>query len=433
MPLRSPPWTRVCLFATLVLLSLHPCALVNAGDPLVANSSDWPWWRGPTRNGIAATNQSPPLAWSEEKNVLWKTEVSGRGHASPTVVGDRIFLALAEDQRQIQSVLCLARNTGKKLWQTVVHRGGFEFTNREPNRKASMASSTIACDGKRLFVNFLNHETVVTTALSIEGKQLWQTKITDYQLHQGYGSSPTLYGPLVIVSADNKGGGVLVALERATGKVVWKHQRPKLPNYPSPIVLSAAGRDQLVLVGCELVSSFDPLTGKKLWEIPGATTECVTSTVTDGKLVVTSGGYPDNHISAVRADGSGEVVWRNTTRVYVPSMLVHQGYLYVVTDAGIAICYEMSTGKLAWKHRLGTPFTSSPVLVGKLIFATSKEGKTFIYRATPDQFELVAQNDLAAEVIATPAICASQIYLRVAKQIEGRRQEILYCLGKTTR
>jgi len=418
------------LWAKLVFLSLLPCVSVIGGDRVVVNSGDWPWWRGPTRNGVAEADQSPPLEWSEEKNVVWKVEVPGRGHASPTVVGDRIYLTVADDDREIQAVNCYDRSTGKELWQTIVHQGGFEFTGRQPNGKGSMASSTVACDGERLFINFLNHETVVTTALTIEGKLLWQRKITDYQLHQGYGSSPAIYGPLVIVSADNKGGGALVAMQRTTGKIVWKQERPEKPNYPSPIVLSVAGRDQLVLVGCELVSSFEPLTGKKLWETPGATTECVTSTVTDGELVVTSGGYPDNHISAVRADGSGEVVWRNNTRVYVPSMLVHEGHLYVVTDAGVAICYEMSTGNVLWKHRLGTTFTSSPVLVGELIFVTGDKGKTFIFHASPEKFELAAENDLAAEVIATPAICGSRIYMRAAQQIDGRMQELLYCLGE---
>jgi len=421
------------LFTTLVLLSLLPNASVNGGDQIAVDSADWPWWRGPTRNGVAAANQSPPLEWDEEKNVLWKIPIPGRGHASPTVVGDRIFMTIADDDRQIQAVHCYDRETGKELWQTIVHEGGFEFTDRKPNSKGSMASSTIACDGERLFVNFLNHETVVTTALSIDGEQLWQTKISDYLLHQSYGSSPTLYGPLVIVSADNRGGGALVAMQRTTGRIVWKHDRPEMPNYPSPIVLSVDGRDQCILVGCEMVASFDPLSGKKLWEFPGATTECVTSTVTDGELVITSGGYPDNHISAVRADGSGEVVWRNTTRVYVPSMLVHEGNLYVVTDAGVAICYEMSTGKSVWKHRLGTTFTSSPVLVGELIFVTGDEGKTFIYQANPKKFELVGENTLEAEAFSTPAICGSRIYMRVAKKTEGRRQEMLYCLGKPTR
>ncbi len=419
------------LFCWFMLLALSSVSTLVADEgKLHIATGDWPWWRGPTRNGVAEANQSPPREWNEEKNVLWKVPVLGRGHASPTVVGDRVFLAVADENREVQAVTCYDRQTGQELWLTVVHEGGFEFADKQPNKKGSRASSTVACDGEQLFVNFLNHGAVWTTALSLEGKQLWQTKICEYQLHQGYGSSPAVYGPLVIAVADNMAGGSLVAMQRTTGKVVWREERPKLPNYPSPIVLSIAGQDQLVLTGCDLVASYEPLTGKKLWEVSGATTECVTSTVTDGKLVITSGGYPENHISAMRADGSGEIVWKNNTRIYVPSMLVREEHLYAVTDAGVAICYEMSTGKSTWKHRLGTTFTSSPVLVGKMIYVTSDEGKTFIYKATPERFELIGENELVGEVFATPAICGSQIYMRLAKDVEGRRQEMLYCIGK---
>src|SRR5207302_6494270 len=118
----------------------------------------------------------------------------------------------------------------------------------------------------------LHDGAIYTTALSREGKQFWHTKITDYVLQQGFGSSPAVYRSLVIVSADNKGGGVIAALERASGKVAWKQERPKLPNYASPIVLNVAGRDQLLLTGCDLVASFDPQSGKKNWEIKGSTT-----------------------------------------------------------------------------------------------------------------------------------------------------------------
>src|SRR5262249_24874877 len=147
---------------------------------------------------------------------------------------------------------------------------------------------------------------------------------------QGYGSSPAVYESLVIVSADNKGGGAVAGLDRATGRVVWKQSRPKFPNYASPVILKANGKDQLVLTGCSRVRGFGPATGRRLWETKGATTECVTSPVTDGALVFTSGGYPKNHVSAVRADGSNKVAWENGTRIYVPSMLLHEGYLYGV-------------------------------------------------------------------------------------------------------
>ena len=395
--------------------------------PITVSPNDWPWWRGPLRNGIAATDQKPPMTWSDKENIVWKTPVSGRGHGSPTVVGNQIFLATADHDSEVQSVLCFDRLTGKQLWQTEIHRGGFE---KKGNEKSSLASSTLACDGQRVFINSLNGGAIHTTALSLDGQKLWQTKITDYVLHQGFGSSPAVYQSLVIVSADNKGGtGAIAALNRATGKVVWQQPRPKFPNYTSPIILNVAGREQLFFSGCDLVTSFNPLDGKKLWEIEGSTTECVTSTVTDGQLIFTSGGYPKNHMSAVKADGSGKVVWENGSRVYVPSMLVRDGHLYAVLDAGVAMCWKSDTGKEVWKGRLGGTFSASPVMVGEQLFATNESGKTYVFKTKPDAFELVGENQLAEDVFSTPTFCGSRIYMRAASRVDGKRQEMLYCIG----
>ena len=422
----------IMLALTTASFSLSPSAIAEplakkaSFEPISITAADWPWWRGPDRNGIADGKQKPPMKWSESENILWKSPVPGRGHGSPIVVGDQVFLAAAEPETEIQSMLCFDRQTGKKLWQTEVHRGGFETKG---NSKASLASSTAACDGQRVFINFLNHGAIYTTALDRDGKRLWQTKITDYVLHQGFGSSPAVYQSLVLVSADNKGTGVIAELERGTGKVVWKQERPKLPNYTSPIILNVAGKEQLLFTGCDLVTGFEPLTGKKLWETKGSTTECVTSTVTDGDLIFTSGGYPKNHLAAVRADGSGKVVWENTTRVYVPSLIAKNGHLYAVLDAGIAMCWTCDAGKELWKGRLGGTFSASPILVGEHLFATNESGKTFIIKATPESFEIVGENKLGDDVLATPAICGNRIFMRVASNTKGQRQEMLYCIG----
>jgi outer membrane protein assembly factor BamB len=392
-------------------------------------ATDWPWWRGPNRNGIATAGQTPPLRWSESENLVWKAAVPGRGHGSPTVQGDRVFLATADETAETQSVLCYDRKTGKRLWKTDVHKGGL----KAKNKKASLASASVACDGQRLFINFFNAGAVYTTALSRDGKQLWQTKITDYVVHQGFASSPAVYRSLVIVSADNKGGGAIAGLQRDSGKIVWKHDRPTKPNYASPIILQAGGREQLLFTGCDIVSSFEPLTGAKLWEVEGSTTECVTSIVTDGERVFTSGGYPDNHVSALLADGSAKLVWENKVRVYVPSMVVQDGYLYAVTDAGVAMCWNSENGKEIWRGRLGGTFSSSPVLAGGHIFATNERGQTFVFKASPSSFDLVAKNQLGRQVFATPAICGSRIYARAASVIDGRRQESLYCIGTPSR
>ena len=420
-------WLAVCCLASMDSISAGETREERDAGPISVAPNDWPWWRGPQRNGIAAADQKPPMTWSDQENILWKTPVPGRGHGSPTVVGNQVFLATADHEHEVQSVLCFDRLTGKQVWQTEIHRGGFA---KKANDKSSLASSTVACDGQRVFINFLNEGAIHTTALSLDGQQLWQTKITDYILHQGFGSSPAVYQSLVIVSADNKGTGAIAALNRASGKIVWKQERPKFPNYTSPIILNVAGREQLLFTGCDLVTSFNPLDGKKLWEIEGSTTECVTSIVTDGQLIFTSGGYPKNHMSAVMADGSGKVVWENGSRVYVPSMLVREGHIYSVLDAGVAMCWKCDTGKEVWKGRLGGTFSASPVMVGEHLFATNESGKTYIFKATPEAFDLVGENQLAESVFSTPTFCSNRIYLRAASEVAGQRREMLYCIGK---
>lgn len=400
-------------------------------DEISVADTDWAWWRGPTRNGIADATQSPPLAWNDEQHVLWKSPVPGRGFGSPTVVGNRVFLATGDEVQEIQSVLCYDRETGAQLWKTEVHKGGFTNVGRPGHPRATKASSTVASDGHRVFINFLNNSAVWTTALSIEGEQLWQQKVTDYVVHQGYGSSPLVYGPLVIVSADNKGGGALTGFDRVTGDVVWTVKRPALPNYPSPILQTIEGKDQVLLHGQDTISSFDPLTGKTNWEVKGSTAEVVTTAVSDGKYVVTSGGYPEKHISVVRGDGSGESLWRNGTQVYVPSILVHNGHIYGVTDSGEAFCYAMENSTPLWEHRLRGGFAAFPVLVGENIYATSDKGTTFIFKASPEAFELVGENTITADnVQATPAICGSRIYMRVVQKQGDVDQEMLYCIGE---
>lgn len=396
-------------------------------EPIKVGAEDWPWWRGPSTNGVAAPGQKPPTTWNATKNVLWKTLVPGRGHGSPVIVGDHVYLPTADRKRGAQSVFCYDRNSGNLLWRADVHRGGI----MSGNKRASQASTTVACDGTRIFVNFVNGGAVYTTALSRKGKQLWQTKITDYRIHQGYASSPFLYKSLVLVSADNKKAGAVAALHRGTGKIVWKMKRPKKPNYASPVVVKAAGREQLILTGCDLVSSFDPMTGKKLWEVKGATTECVTTTVTNGELIYTSGGYPKNHVSAVKADGSGKTVWSNSTRIYVPSMVIHEGFLYAINGSGVAACWAADTGRQAWMHRLGNGgFKASPVLVGNRFYAINEQGTAFVFAANPKKFEILSSSRLGDEAFATPAICGGRIYLRVAHDTDNGRQEMLYCIGR---
>lgn len=420
----------LCIFAATILFGSSLLADEPAGQSGISfPKTDWPFWRGPGSNGHADPAQQPPVSWSDSENVLWKTPVPGRGHGSPIVVGTRVFLTVADEARKVHSVVAFDRASGKQVWESVVHRDGFKFKGRL-NKKASLASSTPACDGTRLFVNFLNGKDATTSAIDFNGKVLWQTKLSGYVVHQGYGSSPVIYKDLVIAAADNKSGGAIVAMNRESGKIVWKKNRPKNPNYPTPIVINAAGRDQLVLTGCGLVTSLEPATGKVIWEMKGATTECVTTTVSDGNIVLSSGGYPRNHMAAYRVDGSKEVVWENSNRMYVPSVVISNGHIFGVLDAGIAICIRCSDGKEMWKQRLGGTFSSSAVLVGEMVYVTSEDGTTHVFRANPKKFVSVAKSKLGDEVFATPAIVGGRCYNRVAHRDGDKRQEYLYCLAK---
>ncbi|WP_339745759.1 PQQ-binding-like beta-propeller repeat protein [uncultured Rubinisphaera sp.] len=416
-------------------LSMASCLLLSfltriaiGTEPVPVNSkTDWPCWRGADQNGIAAEGQQPPLEWSETENVIWKTPVTGRGHGSPIVVGNQVILATADEAAETRSLISFNRNTGKKVWETILHSGK---ATPARNKKGTQASSTPACDGERLFINFLHDGQMVTSAVGMNGKILWQQPICEYIVHQGYGSSPTLFKDLIIVSADNKAGGAIAGLDRETGKIIWKQDRPEMPNYPSPIILNVAGKTQLIMTGCELVTGMNPQTGEKLWEIEGATTECVTSTPTNGELVYSSGGYPKNHVAAYKADGSGEVAWEIGTRIYVPSMLVKENHLYAIADAGIAYCLNASTGEELWKGRLSGTFTSSPVIVNNVLMATNEAGETFVINIDSDEFELLGRNQLGEESFATPVVCDSKIFMRVASKIGDERKEFLYCLGK---
>ena len=234
----------------------------------------------------------------------------------------------------------------------------------------------------------------------------------------------------MIVSADNKGGGAICGLNKNDGEIVWKINRPKKPNYTSPVIYNLNGRDELIFQGCDLVTSLDPLTGKKLWETSGSTTECVSSIVTDGEYVFTSGGYPRNHVSAIKADGSGEVAWENISRVYVPSMIVYKDYIYAVMDNGNAMCWNSKTGKNMWRERLNRTTSASPVMVKDRIYAIDETGNFSVFSANPEEFKILAKNKIGDQAFATPVICDSKIFVRVAEFIEGERQEFLYCIGE---
>jgi outer membrane protein assembly factor BamB len=396
--------------------------------PKLSAERDWPWWRGPLRNGIAS--ETPvPTKLSDSDNVKWKSPVPGRGHSSPIVVGDRVFLATADEQKKIQSVLAYDRATGRELWNVEANRGGFPAHNHAKNTEAS---PTLASDGERLFATFFHHNTIEAIAFDLDGKIVWQKTAGAFnpkKFEYGYAPSPLIYGGSVIVSGEFDGNSFLTALDRTSGKPLWKSPRPKMITFSSPVVTSAGGKNQLLISGAERVSAFDPDTGKPLWSKPGTTTATCGTMVWDGDIVFASGGYPKPETIALKADGS-KILWTNSQKCYEQSMLAHNGHVYALTDGGILFCWRGTDGKEMWKQRLTGPVSASPVLAGGNIYWANELGTLYVFKPNPQQFELVAENHIGTDSFPSPAICGGEIFLRVGDSSSGRRQEMLYCFGK---
>ena len=420
-------WVLLALFTGLLS---EPPQLTAADETLALRpaAGDWPWWRGPQRNGHADDSQQAPTQWAAGKNVAWKSPVPGRGHSSPTVVGNIIAMQTADEIQETQSVVAFDRRTGKQLWQQIINRGGL------PERihpKNSHATSTVASDGKRLFAAAFHHESIHLTTLSLDGKPLWNKKIGPFrpqEYRNGYAASPILYGDHVIVLAECDDLSYMVALERTTGNEIWRTKRPSNISYSSPVIGRVAGRDQILIGGCHLVAGFDPTNGRRLWATKATTMATSGTLVWHDDLVFASGGFPDAETVCVKADGSGDIVWRNTQKCYEQSMIVYQGFVYAMNDAGIMFCWRGSDGKEMWKHRLQGPISASPVLVNGNLYIANERGTTFILQATPTKYREIARNELGNSVFATPSICGGRVYLRVAEETDGKRSETLYAI-----
>lgn len=412
-----------------VICSVAAMLVTSAALAAPPGANDWPWWRGPNFNGVAAAGQNVPTEWSTTQNVLWKVPVPGRGHASPTVVGDQIYLTTADEASQTQCVVCFSRKDGKQLWLTPLSQGGFPKTHE----KNTHATPTVACDGEQLFVTLHHHAKLTFHCLDLNGKEKWSKELGAYdpkQYEYGYAPSPLIYQNLVIVAADVDRGGFLIAHERNGGKRAWRTDRPAGYSFSSPVVASVGGQDQLLISGLQAVASYNPKDGKLGWLVQGTTNATCGTMVWDGEAVYASGGYPKAETIAVKGDGSKQVLWKNNEKCYEQSMLATGGHVYAVTDQGVAFCWRGSDGQELWKQRLQGPVSSSPILVGDTIYSTNEAGTTYVFRANPQRYEAIAQNQLENEGFATMAVCGNRIYIRTASGYGPQRQETLYCIGQ---
>ena len=403
------------------------CSLVVTCSSMVAaqEANDWRSWRGPNGNGVIE-NQNPPTEWSAQKNVVWKTPLPGRGHASPTVVGDKILLATADQAAQTQSVLALSRASGKKLWETVVHSGNL---GPQVHPKNTYASQTVVSDGSRAFVVFSNGGKIWATALDLDGKKLWQKSTATYTSNRpfGFGTSPTFADGKLFVTCVSNGDSYVLALNPANGDEIYRIQQPKATSYSVPVVATVAGKRQLLMYGGQQVAGYNAETGEQLWRTPAPWVTTCGTMVWDGDLVFASGGFPPQQTMAIRADGSGKIVWQNPVKVYEQSMIVVDGYLYAQAEKGVVYCWRCSDGKEMWSARTRGPESASPVFAGGNLYFTNELGTTFVIEPNPKKFELVATNQLGSSSFASMTILDNRIYTRVA---DANRQEWLYCLGK---
>jgi outer membrane protein assembly factor BamB len=379
------------------------------------SAENWPAWRGPRLDGTSRETEFP-VHWSATSNVVWKTELPGAGHASPIVWEDRVFTVAALADNQARVLVCLDRKTGRILWQPVVITSLLE-------RKHSLnshASSTPATDGELVYVAFLDHSEMVAAAYDFDGRQRWLVRPGKFSSMHGFCSSPILYKDKVILNGDHDGDSYLVALDRSTGRTLWKVPREnKTRSYCVPLIRELAGRTQMILSGDKCVASYDPDNGRRHWIIDGPTEQFVASVVYNegADLLFVTGGYPDHHILAVKPDGTGnitksdKIVWRTNRGVaYVPSPIAEGDYFLVVSDSGVAHCFEARSGKLMWQERLGEHHASL-VSAGGLVYFLNDRGVMNVVRPGP-QFVRVAQNEIGEKTFASPAISRGRVYLR---------------------
>ena len=401
----------------------------------IAPAGDWTQFRGPGGLGISDEKEIP-VKWSSTDNIAWKAELPGPGASSPTVVGQRVFLtcytgyglepAKGDPAELRRHLLCFDRSSGQELWRKTFEPKLPEHKYEGEGSYHGYAASTPTSDGERLYV-FFGKSGVF--CFDLDGQQLWQTSVGDGTHGWGSGTSPVLFGKLLLVNASVESGS-LVALDKLSGKEEWRAKGVGAA-WNSPLLLNKESRSEVIVSAQNRLLSFDPNNGQPLWNADGVHRYVCPSVVAHGDIVYAIGG---GHTSlAVRTGGSGDVteshtVWRKPKGSNVGSPVYLDGHLYWATDGGgIVCCQNAATGEFVFEKRLdpsaGTIW-SSPVLAdGKLYFVSQRNG-TFVVAAKPE-FELLAHNTFAdddSRTNASPAVSHGQLLLRTDRA--------LYCIGK---
>ncbi|MEX2138311.1 MAG: PQQ-binding-like beta-propeller repeat protein [Pirellulales bacterium] len=436
----------LCLTALAGLLAPAVRAADRRGDAL----DNWPQWRGPLGTGAAA-NGDPPIIWNEADgtNIRWKTPIPGRGHSTPIVWNDRIFLTTAVafgdplpprpsmapgnhdnlpvTHRHRFAAIALSRSTGKILWQKTLREA---LPHEQGHYTGSLASNSPVTDGEHLFAFFGSFGLF---CLDLEGQLVWELNFGPMQsLHgHGEGSTPALYEDTLIVNWDHEGKSFIVALDKTTGKERWKVERNEVTSWASPVIIEHAGKPQVIVSGTSRVRGYDLTSGRVIWECGGLSSNIVASPVSAEGMVFAGSSYDKRALLAIRLDGaagditgSDQIAWRRTRGTpYVPSPLLHDGGLYFLTHyQGILSRVDAQTGEDhpgAFRLDGIKNVYSSPVAAAGRIYVTDLEGTTIVIKsgAAP---RILALNQLSEPISASVAVAGRQLFLRGEKH--------LYCL-----
>jgi outer membrane protein assembly factor BamB len=415
---------------TLIALTFSAAALalVSAADTVSMVEVEgeaakyWTRWRGPSGQGIVKAGEYTDK-WSATDRIKWKVQVPGRGHSSPIVWGDFIFLTTARDDGAKMSMLAFRRSDGKQLWETFVPSEGVEHIYP----KNSHASATAVTDGKLVYASFGTHGLM---AVDFKGKVAWHTPIGRLNNYHGSAGSPILFKDRLYIYQDHRGTestkSFVAAYDKNTGKQVWKTDRVETTGWGTPVVIRAGNRDELIVSSQRKIYAYDPETGKELWTVGGLTFEVIPTPVVGEGLVICSSGRQGPTI-AIRPGGSGDVTSTHVAWMspkgspFVPSGVVVDGVLYLVNDLqSILTAHDVKTGTVLYQGRLGEArkegFSASPIAYDGKVFFTNDDGETFVLQAGKE-FKLLHVNQLGEQTLASPALVDGRWYFRTASSL----------------
>lgn len=415
--------SKAATFVTFLLLALTAGSLQAQPAP----ATDWPCWRGPGATGVA-DGQPLPLRWSQTENVFWSVKLPGWGTSSPIVHGSHVYVTShsTENGKKALLTLCFDRASGKELWR---HDFGFGVDQRT-HTKSNLAVNTPAASADALYVAFGNGDIARYTHA---GKLVWATRYIplfgDPKMGHGYSPSPVILSDSVLFPwHHHKGPCFVIGLDKESGKIAWKQDRPIGTMHATALVLSHHGQQDILAPGQNRLTCFDARTHKQLWQYgegQGPYKGEIISSATHGDGMVFLQLWRQTPIHAIRLRGNGqppEKVWVSSkTGPQETSLLYYRGLVYALMDNGVLACLDGQTGKELYRQRLGGECNSSPIAGDGRIYLSNIAGTTFVV-AAGKQFKLLGKNQLGERITASPAITGSQLIYRTDSH--------LYCIGK---